>query len=298
VSIPFDHLLTDPLLSLHTYPAYPPDYPLQWKWAAGPWGMMAVAFAVVSLMMTGVTLLANRWKNAGLVDVAWALGFVLVASIYGTLGHGWQPRQALVTATLFTANLRLFWHLQKRFRRNFAEEDTRYKALRTQWQQHYSPAKVDQFFTMVFYGQGLLLVLLTMPVAFGCPDPTVGFSLGEYTGAGLWLVGMIFAAVADKQLSEFKERVTDRTAVCKEGLWALSRHPNYFGEWLTWLAYGLMGTGSPMGLWALWVPAVMFILLRYLSGVGATEAQALLRKGEAYRQYQQSTPVFFPKLMA
>jgi steroid 5-alpha reductase family enzyme len=277
------------------YLAIPVSIPVGLHWTATPWGMLWVGFAVVSLMMTGVTLWATRHRNAGLVDVAWAAGFVLLAAVYVALGHGWPPRQALAAGLLAVANARLTWHLWQRFKRHPHTEDVRYAALRQVWLAKFGPLITQWLFVGVFYGQGVLLTLLTWPVVVCMPNPQRGFAPTEWLGALCWVVGMLVAAVADMQLAEFKQRTQyNSQLVCNQGLWGLSRHPNYVGEWLTWFGYWLVACGSPGGFATVWVPLVMYVLLRYLSGVGATEAQALLRKGEAYRQYQANTPVFFP----
>ncbi len=82
--------------------------------------------------------------------------------------------------------------------------------------------------------------------------------------------------------------------VMERGLWRYSRHPNYFFEWLHWFTYVLLAVGSPLW-WLAWSgPLVMYLFLRYLSGVPFTEKQALRSRGEDYRDYQRSTPMFFP----
>jgi steroid 5-alpha reductase family enzyme len=77
-------------------------------------------------------------------------------------------------------------------------------------------------------------------------------------------------------------------------LWKYSRHPNYFFEWTHWFAYVLLAVGSAyIGLaWA--GPVVMFVFLRWISGIPYTEAQALRTRGEDYRDYQRRTSMLFP----
>lgn len=276
-----------------TYPAYPPDFPTEWQWTSTPWGMTVVGLVLVLMVMFVVAQYANRWKNAGLVDVFWALGFVGLAMLYGELGHGWQPRQLLVDGSLFFANFRLAMHLYKRFRRD--HEDGRYAALRQGWQGKYNTAQIDQMFTAIILGQGFLISLLSLPIAMACPNPDPYFHSVEIAGGIVWLLGMFIAAKADSELAAFKRNNADKTAVCDTGLWALSRHPNYLGEWLTWVGYWLMACGSPYGVWTIFVPIIMYVLLRYLSGVGATESLALKTKGDTYKRYQERVPVFFPQ---
>ncbi len=99
---------------------------------------------------------------------------------------------------------------------------------------------------------------------------------------------------ADRQLAAHRADPARRGHVLDTGLWRLSRHPNYFFEWLHWLAYPLLGLAA--GLWGLWLwPLLMYVFLRYLTGVPFAEQQALRRRGAAYAAYQARTPVFFPR---
>ena len=78
------------------------------------------------------------------------------------------------------------------------------------------------------------------------------------------------------------------------GLWRYSRHPNYFFEWLHWFAYVCLAVGSPLG-WLAWSgPLLMYMFLRWISGIPWTEAQALRTRGDDYRAYQRDTPMLFP----
>jgi steroid 5-alpha reductase family enzyme len=78
------------------------------------------------------------------------------------------------------------------------------------------------------------------------------------------------------------------------GLWRYSRHPNYFFEWLIWVAFALFALGSPAGLWGLFSPALILYFVLRVTGIPATEAQAIRTRGEEYRRYQQTTSAFVP----
>jgi steroid 5-alpha reductase family enzyme len=101
-------------------------------------------------------------------------------------------------------------------------------------------------------------------------------------------------ALADRQLESFKRDPQNRGRVCDVGLWRYSRHPNYFFEWLIWLSYALYASTSPAG-WAAWIaPALILYFLLRVTGIPATEAQALRSRGDAYRRYQARTSPFVP----
>jgi len=102
--------------------------------------------------------------------------------------------------------------------------------------------------------------------------------------------------LADEQMRRFKSDPANRGKVAQVGLWGWSRHPNYFFEWLGWLAYPMIGLqiGQPVSWLSLAAPAVMFLLLTRVSGIPPLEAAQLASKGEAYRNYQRRVSAFVP----
>ena len=115
-----------------------------------------------------------------------------------------------------------------------------------------------------------------------------------WLGLALGLLAIGGETLADRQLERFRLNPANRGKVCREGLWYYSRHPNYFFEWLYWWAFVLMGIGTSYGWWTLLGPLFMLLFLFKLTGIPYTEKQALASRGEAYRAYQKSTPMFFP----
>ena len=97
----------------------------------------------------------------------------------------------------------------------------------------------------------------------------------EWTGAAIWAVGNLGVITSDWQLSRWRADPANKGKTAKNGLWSWSRHPNYFFEWVTWLGVALVATASPWG-WVSWlVPAALLYLLLRVTGIPATEAQAL-----------------------
>jgi steroid 5-alpha reductase family enzyme len=116
----------------------------------------------------------------------------------------------------------------------------------------------------------------------------------EWAGAALWLFALLGESAADLQLARFKADPSTRGRVCDVGLWRLSRHPNYFFEWLVWCAYFLFALPSPWGWTTVSCPLLMLYFLFRVTGIPATEEQALRSRGEAYRRYQRTTSAFVP----
>ena len=118
-----------------------------------------------------------------------------------------------------------------------------------------------------------------------------GFALAAIL---VWLLAVGGESLADRQLAKFRGDPASRGRTCRVGLWAWSRHPNYFFEWLHWFAYALLAVGTPWFWVSLGGPILMFAFLYRVSGIPWTEAQSLRSRGDDYRRYQQEVSAFFP----
>lgn len=226
-------------------------------------------------------------RNAGLVDIGWAGGLALIALLYFVLVDGYLLRRALVTAMGLIWGLRLGSYLL--VRTVGREEEGRYRYLRLKWG---SAASFRFFFFFQF--QAVLDVIFSLPLLLAAVNPDPRLSILELVGFGLWLVAVAGEATADRQLQRFKDRSESAGQVCREGLWGYSRHPNYFFEWLVWVAFFLFALPSPRGWIAIVCPALMLLFLFRITGIPANEQQALRSKGDAYRDYQRTTSPFIP----
>jgi len=240
------------------------------------------------------TLMAALWawhlriRNAGVVDVGWSLSLPLLAALYGGLGPGYLPRRVLISGMFIVWGARLAVYLL-RDRVLGRPEDSRYADLR----ERQSPAAALAFFPF-FQAQALVAVLLSVPALVAAFNPEPRISYVEWAAVALWCVAIAGESIADRQLERFKARPDSRGRTCRDGLWRYSRHPNYFFEWLVWVAYALFALASPWGWLALSAPALMLYLLFRVTGIPATEAQALRSRGDDYRQYQATTSAFVP----
>ncbi|MBK9989616.1 MAG: DUF1295 domain-containing protein [Verrucomicrobia bacterium] len=234
-------------------------------------------------------LIARRLNNYGIVDVAWSLGFAPLAAFYGHFGGGAFPRKLLITVMAGVWSLRLGGYLARRVLGHLHTEDGRYRQLRQDWAANLN-AKMFQFFQF----QALLLVVLSAPFLIATRNPASTLHPLEIFAASLWLVALFGETLADAQLAAFKRAPANRGRVCDSGLWRWSRHPNYFFEWLIWVAFALFALASPWGWIALYCPVMMLFFLLKVTGVKYTEDQLLRSKGEPYRLYQLRTSAFFP----
>ncbi len=236
-----------------------------------PWLSLLPVWLLAVAMMTLGWRWQRRHSNIGIVDALWAAGAFWPRLLLALLGGLW--------------GLRLAAHLWKRVRGE--AEDGRYRQLRARWQS--DQRKIFLFFQF----QAALIILFALPFVAVAHNPVVAMPWLS-VGAVIWLGSVSGETIADRQLARFRADPAHHGKTCRDGLWRYSRHPNYFFEWLHWFAYVALAIGSPMWWLALLGPIVMFVFLRFISGIPYTEAQALRTRGDDYRAYQRETPMLFP----
>lgn len=249
-----------------------------------PWSDLGLVWLVSALVMAAGWALARRLDNAGYVDAIWAGLLAMVAVYAGLTGEGCAVARWMVAMLGGVWGARLCLHVLHRVLRE--PEDGRYRYLREHW-------KGDQLkFFLFFQGQAVFVVIFALPMLVAA-DNAVGLGWAIAAGA-VWLVAVAGEAAADRQLDRFRADPANRGKTCREGLWAWSRHPNYFFEWLHWFAYALLATGAP-NAWLAWTgPVLMLAFLYRFTGIPWTEQQALRSRGEDYARYQREVSAFFP----
>lgn len=242
---------------------------------------------VMAGMMFLVWLIHIPLKNAGIVDVAWAFGLALLAAVYAALGDGDILRKWIFAAMVIVWGLRLTVHLFVRVVGH--AEDGRYAQMRKEW-----GGNISLKFLVFFQFQALLNVFLAIPFLLVSVNTNSDLSFFEFAGMTIWAVALIGESAADQQLRTFKSDPANKGKTCRKGLWYYSRHPNYFFEWLIWVSFFVFALGSPYGWASAVCPALMLYFLYRVTGIPATEAQALRTKGDDYREYQRTTSAFVP----
>ncbi len=243
---------------------------------------------LVGAMMAALWLVQRARRDAGVVDVGWAAGLGLLAVFYAWAAPGYLPRRALVGAMAGLWSFRLAGYLLRN-RVIGKHEDERYQTLRASWGERAQP-----YFFIFFEAQAVLDVVLSLSFLIVALNPAPALGCWDIAGAGLWLVAVAGESAADAQLARHRRDPANRGKTCRAGLWRYSRHPNYFFEWLHWGSYALMGVGAPHGWLALPAPFIMLYFLFKVTGIPATEAQAVRSRGDDYRDYQRTTSVFIP----
>jgi len=147
---------------------------------------------------------------------------------------------------------------------------------------------------------GGLWVFITVAAALAAITSAKIVPLGWFAiiGVSLWLEGFIIEVVADNQKSRFKLKEEKQHKFINEGLWSLSRHPNYFGEITLWLGIAIIAFPVLEGwqLVTLISPVFVYILLTKISGIAMLEARADKKWGEdpEYQLYKEITPALIP----
>lgn len=222
------------------------------------------------------------------VDVAWSFAIGFLAVFYGVTSDLPIRQRILVTTMAGIWSVRLGGYLLFTRVLGKDQEDGRYQELRRNWGK-----RAGVYFFVFFQAQAFLAFVFSLPILAALRNPA--HSVGqEIVAIAIWVTALVGETLADRQLAHFRRNTTSSGRTCREGLWRYSRHPNYFFEWLGWWAYVVLALGSDWVWLALVGPALLGFLLFRVTGIPATEAQALRSRGEDYRRYQASTSVFVP----
>lgn len=245
--------------------------------------------AILVLMFCAwVFSLARR--DASVADIFWGLGFVLVAWLTFARAQGYFGRKLLLVLLTTIWGLRLAIHILRRNRGK--GEDPRYRAMRAQ---HGTTFWWVSLFT-VFGLQSILLWLISLVVQVGQLAPLPDrLTWVDGFGAVIWAVGFGFEAISDRQLARFKADPSNQGQVMDRGLWAYSRHPNYFGESLLWWGMFVICLTTPWNAWTVISPLLITYLLLKVSGVTLLE-KTIVETRPAYRDYMERTNAFIPWL--
>lgn len=253
------------------------------------WTLVLSSFAVLSLFMASVWVFARAVNNAGFVDVAWAFSFSLVTLVCLFLGPRWTAPGLLLSIMMVLWSVRLGSYLLNRVSRHHPTEDSRYQTLRRQF-----PRRTWLMFFGFFQAQAVLTLLLSLPLFLVVTAGPSRLHPLHFLAVALWLIALVGESMADHQLETFRRNPQNKGRTCRTGLWRYSRHPNYFFEWLFWVAWFVFALPSPLGFLTVVGPMLMLYLLLKVTGIPATEAESLRKRGEEYRAYMESTSMFFP----
>lgn len=246
--------------------------------------------AVALLFMVSVWPFSVVKKDVSIVDIFWGLGFVAIA--WNTFAHtdGYLPRKILVAVLTTIWGYRLALHI---FARSLGKgEDPRYAEFRNKVGDRYWLVSLVTVFSL----QGVLLWVISLSVqAAQMPSLPAYVVWTDIVGLVIWTVGFSFEAVGDRQLRQFKADPANKGKVMDRGLWAYTRHPNYFGESLIWWGMFVFALGDLRNVWVIVSPVLITFLLLKVSGVTLLERK-ITETRPAYRDYIERVSPFVPWL--
>jgi steroid 5-alpha reductase family enzyme len=253
------------------------------------WELWLVGWGASALLLVALYLWQRRTRDATAVDAGWGGALALCALLYGLLAPGCLAQKLAICVPVGVENLRIASLVRNRLGKG---EDGRYQELRRRWR---GKGREQRTFAIFYQAQALLAAGLSVPALLGSFN---GDRLGvlAWIGLALWLVAASLESLADRQLAAFRRDLANKGGVMDRGLWRYSRHPNYFFQTLTWVAYALIAVAAPWGWIAFFAPALILYLVLFVTGVPPAEESSLRSRGDAYRAYQARTSVFVPWL--
>ena len=158
----------------------------------------------------------------------------------------------------------------------------------------------SQFF-MTWTLQGMWVFICSSAALIAIANPTGAvINIVFIIGLMMFMIGFVIEVIADNQKTAFRSVPENKDLFINEGLWARSRHPNYFGEITLWTGITVMAisTFEGMNYLAIFSPIFSYLLLNYVSGVRMLEYRGHKKWGhlEEYNAYKKSTPKFIPRV--
>jgi steroid 5-alpha reductase family enzyme len=243
--------------------------------------------AVIAMMMAG-WFISLLYRNVTIVDSLWGLGFVIIAWITYFLSDGYVVRKTLIAVFVTLWGLRLCIYLSMR---NWGKgEDPRYGVWRKESGERFWIVSLFKVFIL----QAVFMWFISLSPQFGQISATPNqLTWLDIMGASIWAIGFFFETIGDWQLAHFKTNPENKGKVMDKGLWAYSRHPNYFGECLVWWGLFLISFSSPGNWWTIISPIIVTIVLLKMTGIPLTE-KTIGDKRPGYREYIARTNAFIP----
>jgi steroid 5-alpha reductase family enzyme len=229
-------------------------------------------------------ILAVARKNFAVIDIGWGLGFILIALI-SYMHHPVSFKNVLLLLVVTLWGLRLGLYIFSRGRGK--PEDHRYAKFRKEWQ----PNPNFQAWMKVFMFQGVLMMIVTLPVSVGMAIESKDITFINSIGIVVWLLGFSFEMWADHYLNWWKTKTENKGKICTTGPWKFCRFPNYFGEVSLW--YGVYLIAFEPGIWWTIIGPIMinFLILK-VTGVPMLEAH--YKDRAEYKDYAARVPRFIP----
>ena len=241
---------------------------------------------VILVYFTLFFIIGTMIKNNSIVDIGWGIGFVIVAWYVYLTDTSTNIGQLLMTFFISIWGLRLFYYIAKR---NIGKpEDFRYVAFRKAWGKWVIPRS----FLQVYLLQGFFLTLISISVILVSRINCIVEPMVLVPGILVWIIGFLFEAIGDYQLTLFLSNPNNKGKLMTTGLWNYTRHPNYFGEATMWWGIFLLAIASGASFLSIISPLTITLLLLFVSGVPLLEKS--MKKKPGFEVYSKRTRIFFP----
>lgn len=246
---------------------------------------ITLALILVVYMSAWFVISLIKQRN-DVADIAWGLGFVLLAWTSLLLSKNFDTRGLLIGILVSIWGCRLAWHIHSRNKGK--KEDYRYLAWRKEWGKYF----YIRSYLQVYLLQGFLLFIIVLPIMVS--NKNSGLPLGwlDILGLLIWILGFYFEARGDYELKEFIKNPINKGKIMQKGLWAYTRHPNYFGEVTLWWGIFVISLRSMNSIWAIIGPITITILILFVSGIPLLEKKYI--GDPEFEKYKKKTSIFFP----
>jgi len=226
-------------------------------------------------------------KRNDVADLAWGIGFVLIAMTLLISSPEGYDVLAIVTVLTLIWGTRLALHILKRLLTR--GEDPRYLEWRNSWGKYF----VIRSYLQVFFLQGCIMFLISFSSIIASLNRGASvYSPLVFIGVIIWLLGFVIESISDKQLAKFLRNKDNRGHVMQSGLWKYSRHPNYFGEVAQWWGIFVVVCTMQYGLVAIISPLTITLMILFVSGIPLLEKKYADRP--EFQDYKKRTSVFIP----
>lgn len=250
--------------------------------------LQSILYSIITVFiyMMGWFIAAIIKKDNGIVDIAWGLGFVVIAFVNLFISQTYSIRQIIITILVIIWAFRLSGHI---FARNKGRgEDFRY----AKWRQEWGKKVIIKTFTNVFMVQGFFMLIIAYPIILVNSTYEKSLNWLDLLGLLVWLKGFFFESVGDYQLLKFKKNPANKGKIITTGWWKYTRHPNYFGEATIWWGIFLITLSSTLGWTGIISPIVITFLLVKVSGVPMLEKK--YKDNPEFMEYAKKTNSFIP----
>lgn len=244
------------------------------------WGLVFAVSAGVVLWLVSL-----RTRDVSIVDIFWGPGVAGVVDIAAAVGHAGGPRTSAVLLLVNLWAIRLAAHIWARHK----GEDHRYGAMRTKFGRNWWWTSLLQVFLL----QAILIWFIPAPLVAAVLYSRMPMGWLDYLGVAVAAGALVFEALADSQLAAFRADPANKGRVMDKGLWAWSRHPNYFGEAAMWWGFFVIGFAASHMWWLLLSPLLITFLLLQVSGVSLME-ETMDSRRPGYAEYRRRVSAFVP----